>query len=416
MKFDTIIIGGGLAGLTCGIRLVEQGKKCLIVSSGQSALHFSSGSFDLLNQVNGETVSNPVEAVDRLTALNPLHPYAKIGKANFAGYARQAKALLERTGVMTVGEESKNHFRITPLGILKPTWLSVPDYAVSPDSRVLPWKKVSIFNIAGFLDFHPTFISEQFEQMGTRSNILTIDMPELETLRRNPSELRATNISQLFENKSIFWRLANIMRKGCNRSEAIIMPACLGLNGNSISKLSFMIDCPVYMIPSFPPSIVGIRSQRRMMRYFRESGGYYMLGDAVNNIQIASDGSFEVATDNHGRVHFCSPDLVLAAGSFFSKGLVALRDKIVEPIMGLDTDSSDNRNEWYADDFFDAQRYQFYGVKTDPAFHVMKDGKVIENFHAAGAILSGFNPLKEGCGSGVSLLTALHIAEQILKK
>ena len=77
MRYDTIIMGGGLSGLTAGITLASAGKRVCIVSAGQNSLHFNSGSFDLLGyDNNGKVVERPLEAI---AALNDQHPYKKIG-------------------------------------------------------------------------------------------------------------------------------------------------------------------------------------------------------------------------------------------------------------------------------------------------------------------------------------------------
>ena len=85
MRFDVIIIGGGLAGLTCGLRLQKNGKKCAIISAGQSAMHFSSGTFDLLGRMpDGTEVESPAEMIGK---LGKEHPYTVIGAEKVLEYA-----------------------------------------------------------------------------------------------------------------------------------------------------------------------------------------------------------------------------------------------------------------------------------------------------------------------------------------
>lgn len=90
MKFDTVIVGGGLAGLLCGIRLTKQGLRCAIITRGQSALHFSSGSLDLLDEAYRD-------------ALPPEHPYNLTGRDTVDRFAHEAETLLAECGARLQG-------------------------------------------------------------------------------------------------------------------------------------------------------------------------------------------------------------------------------------------------------------------------------------------------------------------------
>ena len=107
-------------------------------------------------------------------------------------------------------------------------------------------------------------------------------------------------------------------------------------------------------------------------------------------------------------------NFVLATGSFVSRGLAANYERVFEPVLNLDVDADDDRERWTRFGVLEAQAYSRFGVATDANLHCLKQGKPITNLHAIGSILSGHDAIKMGDGTGVSLLTALAVAHDIL--
>ena len=158
------------------------------------------------------------------------------------------------------------------------------------------------------------------------------------------------------------------------------------------------------------------RNFEPLVRRFQQAGGAYMLGDTAVRYEMQGDRIAALYTNNHGDIAFEANDYVLATGSYFSQGLVAAMDGVREPLFGLDVACAADRGAWYDRDLFAAQPFETFGVRTDDALHGLLEGRPVENLRVIGAGLAGFNPVKEGCGAGVSMLTALEAARRILEK
>ena len=416
MRFDTIIIGGGLAGLVCGIKLQKAGKKCAIVSAGQSAMHFSSGTFDLLGRLpDGTPVESPLEAV---ASLPEEHPYSVLGVEKVTHYANEAKVFLNSCGVKVTGEASRNSWRITPTGERKPAWLTLGDFTPLASKEEKIGDKVLIVNILGYLDFNTKFLADSFEKQGTECRIVSLKLEEMERLRKNPSEMRATNIARVMDRDGI-WEKAAVQIKAMIKDEdTVILPAVFGLkDGSVVEKLRESIGRKTMFVATMPPSVPGIRAQMTLKAEFEKAGGRFFLGDTVIEATCHDNGNIKnVATVNFNDIRMEADNFILATGSFFSKGLIATPEKVYEPIFGIDLTYSEGRENWFNTNFWNRQNYISFGAKVDSDLNASVDGKKIENLYAIGSVIGGTNTLYEGCGGGVAIITALAAADRILEK
>lgn len=416
MRFDTVIIGGGLAGLVCGIRLQKAGKKCAIVSSGQNAMHFSSGSFDLLGKLpDGTPVEDPIKAIP---ALGNEHPYSILGAETVEKYAAEAVDFFNGCGVPVYGDAHKNTWRITPTGERKPAWLKLSDFSPfeTQDSKV--GEKILIVNILGYLDFNTKFLADSFEKNGSKCRVVSLKLEEMERLRKNPSEMRATNIARVMDRDEVWEKAVAQVKEYLKDEDTVVLPAVFGLkNGSVIEKIRESISVKTVFISTMPPSVPGIRSQMQLKAEFEKAGGRFFLGDSVIDAEYDEAGEVKsVGTANFGDIRLYADNFVLATGSFFSKGLVATPEKVTEPVFGVDLMINEGRENWFDRNFWKKQNYISFGAAVNENLNVSVEGKTVTNLYAAGSIIGGYNALYEGSGGGVAIVTAMKTADMILEK
>ncbi len=422
MKFDSIVIGGGMAGLSAALRLAEAGQKTLLMASGQSALHFSSGSVDLL-----ESEGDPRAALPAFMAAHPDHPYSKVGMQNIEGSLADLQRHCAEEGLPLMRQEH-NHHRLTPIGTLKSTWLS-PDTCACVTDAPAP-DAILLATLEGFRDFHPALAAANLATHArfAHSRILTgeIRLPQLAQFSRNPHEFRSADIARLFDKQGPGQQdlLADLAREisrmvqGCGvpGCRHIVLPACLslGLIGPRLSELERRTGCTIKEVATMPPSLIGMRMQEALKRRFMALGGTFLTSERVLGARYDGDKVIGVHSQHGEDQLFEADHFVLASGSFFSRGLESRLGGIREPIFDADVLSLAERDAWAGRRLFDHHPFMGFGVKTDERLRVLRGGRPLTNLYGAGSVLAHYDPIKEGSGSGVAVATGWQAAGHIL--
>ena len=372
MRFDTVIIGGGLAGLTAGISLQEAGRKVAIVSAGQNAMHFFSGNFE---------DAGPVR--------------------------ERVAALFAAAGVRT---NATDGLQLMAMGKFKKVALTLEDVTVFPDEHVA--EKALIVNFTGFHDFYGTFLAETLEKLGVSCRIRFVRLPEMEHLRTSPSEMRSVNIARMMDEH---WeKVVADIRVLHKDEDLILLPQVFGLKDAAVlDKIRTALPARVAFVGTMPPSVPGIRTQMLLKRRFEVLGGTFLMGDEVTSAALHEGIVSSITTRNLDTVRLFADNFILASGGFFSKGLASTPTQVYEPLFGLDISFSEDRNAWYDADFFAAQPYMDFGVKTDAELHPFKDGEPVRNLFAIGSILGNTRKEDFGTAAGLAIRTAFAAADII---
>ena len=374
MKFDTVIIGGGLAGMVAGITLQKAGQQTAIISTGQNALHFFSGSFESLTEANPRIMELFSEAGVRLHY---------------------------KPGVW-----------LTPLGKFREASLSLEDVDILPSPKF--GRRGLIVNFLGYHDFFSSFLAEGLEKQGMSCRVRFLNLPELEILQQSPSEMRSVQIARIMD--KLWEKVVQEVRVLLKDEDTVVLPQVFGLQDPSVpGRIRSGIPARVIFAGTLPPSVPGIRTLILFKQRYQLLGGTYLMGDEVVRAHTHEGVVHSVATKNLDNHYIEAANFILCTGGFFSKGLVSNPFQVYEPVFGLDVSYQEDRNQWYNPSFQEDQPYMHFGVKADENLHAIQDGKALENLYVAGSVLGDTHP-EFGTAAGAAIRTALHVADEILSR
>jgi glycerol-3-phosphate dehydrogenase subunit B len=421
INYDVAVIGGGIAGYTAAIRCLQNGLNVVLASYGQSALHFSSGSIDLLARLpSGERVDFPFAGIDTLSNTSH-HPYAKVGRTGVEESLHWfAQQLTDQGLPMTHQADMSNHQRITPLGTLKTTWLSQP--YIHQFKHTLPYKRIIVASLAEYRDFHPQLLIDNLRQHSPFAEIpiesIQIPLTLPASTLGHSNEKRSIDFARILKHPQQWQQLCDSLAHNATEQDLVIIPAIMG-NGDGLAlmnKLQKETGLNLHELPTMPPSLLGIRIEEALIQRFQSLGGVLLKGDKVVGGTISHGKLHHLFSKNLGDIPIKAESVVLATGSYFSHGLVAQQNKMIEPVFNLDMTAPSQRGEWRNETLFSGQAQPFmsFGVMTDQHFRPSIDHQTIDNLYCSGSILSDYDPIYEGSGGGVAIATAYYIADQII--
>jgi glycerol-3-phosphate dehydrogenase subunit B len=192
-------------------------------------------------------------------------------------------------------------------------------------------------------------------------------------------------------------------------------PAVLGLKraADVLADLQEALGCPVFEIPTAPPSVPGVRLYDALRRAVLALGGEIVLGPRVLGWLERGQLQGVRADGPGGERRIRAGVVVLATGGLLGGGLEAGLDGMLrETVFGLPVDAPP-LDEWFDPLFFGHHPVFESGVRANTWMQALDaSGEVVSTrLYAVGGLLGGADRLGEHSAEGIALATAAKAVE-----
>jgi glycerol-3-phosphate dehydrogenase subunit B len=405
---DVVVIGTGLAGLTAALRLAEGGARVLVLAKGVGATHLSAGTIDVLGYMP-ERVEHPREALDRLAAERPEHPYALLGADAVATAVDWFKARVAGGSLAPyayMGGLEENLLLPTAVGVPRPSAV-VPETMAGGDLR--RDAPVFVVGFRGYKDFHPALLADTLRRSGIAAR-----SAELDLVPEGRVDVNSLGYARAFDDPSFRAEVTAQLVGRLRADERVAFPAVLGIADphGAWAELEQRLARPVFEIPTLPPSVPGMRVFAILREALRRAGGHVILNSVVTGAEREGGrvGALRVRVGLREERRGCDW-VVLATGGFASGGLeldsrwTARETALGLPVAGVPAPGDERFSPGYFDDHPIARAGVAVDAELRPAGY--------ENVLVAGATLAGAEPWREKSGDGISLATGYRAAELV---
>jgi glycerol-3-phosphate dehydrogenase subunit B len=407
LRYDAVVIGAGVAGLTAAARLAEEGAAVCVVAKGVGSTHLAPGTVDVLGY-DSDRVASPADSLASFVAAHPDHPYALVGSE---AIAPAVEWFCERiaAGPMQpyryVGGLERNLLLPTAVGTARPSAL-VPETMSGGDLRDAT--PICVVGVPVLRDFGATLCAANISGTGVDARAVEI---EIDVGR---ADANALGLARRFDDAGFRERFVGVLRPQLRNSERVGVPAMLGTRDphGVWSELERNLERPVFEIPTPPPSVPGMRVYAGLTAALRTAGGRLVLGSAVSGVNREGGRVRAVSAHASGHdVRYEADSFVLATGGFASGGIALDSDWVTrEALMDLPIRDAPGPGEpRFVAEYFGEQPMARAGIAVDAS----QRAEGTENVFVAGAALPGAVPWREGSGEGIALSSGHRAAERV---